>query len=259
MVMPSATIQQRDEYDSTPANVSGKKRGMGKISLRPGANWLWGNFDKITLLAGWAASFALPAWAVKMTGIMSQYEPFSWVVAGFSGAMLAVIAYAIAAFARGKFLRAKYDSRMLAQGGFIDPLEKTFERKRIYLNEFCLPSHPFVENKAFIDCELIGPANIIFLSGNSITDARYPIVDAIYMEESARPTNGYIFKDCIFRGCNFSRVTFLVQHEETNMFRSFSLVNWLTVSPNAQTEMNFSPAIIDGQPQHSVVEIDEQI
>jgi len=187
------------------------------------------------------ASFALPAWAVKASSVFSHYAPLSWVAGGFFGLLSASLIYAIFAWGRMRWVRARYDAKMLAQGGAIDPLEKTFERKRIYINEFCLPSHPLVENKAFIDCEIIGPANIIFISGNNISDARLPVVDAIYMKEGIFPTNGYAFKDCIFRGCYFSRVTFLVQHEETSMFRDFALVKWLTLSPDPQEEMQFPP------------------
>ena len=210
-----------------------------KLSL---ATMLWG-------VPAAVASFVLPAWAVRGTKVFEGYAPASWVAAGFLGLFVASATYGIAALARGKWVRARYDATMLAQGGAVDPLEKTFERKRIYLNEFCLPSHPFIEGKAFIDCELIGPANIIFVSGNNISDARLPIVDAIYMKDGGCPNNGYIFKDCIFRGCNFSRVTFLVQFEETHMFRNFSMVNWITESPNEQSEMDFELTGEDRQPQ----------
>ena len=208
-----------------------------KLSL---ANLAWGVPAAI-------ASFALPAWAVRASKVFEEYAPLSWVVAGFMGSVCAAIIYGVAAWGRSRWVRASYDARMLAQGGAVDPLEKTFERKRIYLNEFCLPSHPFIEGKAFIDCELIGPANIIFVSGNNIMDAKYPVVDAIYMKEGARPNNGYVFKDCIFRSCNFSRVTFLVQHEETNMFSNFSFVNWLTESPSDQGELELMAVTASNQ------------
>jgi len=53
------------------------------------------------------------------------------------------------------------------KGALINPLDVSFERKRILLNEFVLPSHTIIENKTFIDCDLIGPANIYFHSSNN--------------------------------------------------------------------------------------------
>lgn len=183
------------------------------------------------------ASFALPAWAVQASNAFGKHAPLSWVVAGFLGSFAASLIYAVAAWGARNWVRSRYDARMLARGGSIDPLEKTFERKRIYINDFCLPSHPLVDGKAFIDCEIIGPANVIFISGNNITDAKLPVVDAVYMRDGAIPNNGYAFRDCIFRGCYFTRITFLVQHEEKNMFKDFSLVRWLTNSPGSEPQL----------------------
>jgi hypothetical protein len=201
-----------------------------------GLEWKWSLVNLLWGVPAAIASFALPAWAVKASKVFEQYAPLSWVVAGFIGLASGVLIYSVAAWGRGRWVRARYDSRMLAQGGSIDALEKTFERKRIYLNEFCLPSHPLVEDKAFIDCEIVGPANIIFISGNNISDGRYPICDAVYMRNGVGPYNGYIFKDCMFRGCNFTRVTFLVPFEETEMFKGYSLVRWITSSPYDEQE-----------------------
>lgn len=178
------------------------------------------------------SGFALPAWAVRATDAFAAYSPASWVAAGFAGLIFVVIGYAIYAWAAAKRVRSKYDKRMLAMGGAIDPLDKTFERKRIYLNEFCLPSLPLIEDKTFIDCEIVGPANVIFVAGNNITQARYPICDAVLLHPDVIANNGYLFKDCRFNRCSFSRVTYLVPMSEYYMFRDFSLVRWITPHPD---------------------------
>lgn len=208
-----------------------------KLSL---ANMAWG-------LSAAVASFALPAWAVKASKVFEQYAPLSWVVAGFIGLFAGVIIYSLAAWGKAKWVRSRYDAKMLASGGSIDPLEKTFERKRIYLNEFCLASHPFVEDKTFIDCEIIGPSNIILVQGNKISDPRYPICDAVLMASSALPSNGYIFTDCNFRRCNFTRVTFLVPYSEYYMFNDFNYIKWITTHPNYQEELQLGAKAEDQQ------------
>jgi hypothetical protein len=216
--------------------------------------WRWTIVQAIWGFPAAVASFALPAWAVKMARVFEQYEPLSWVVAGFSGLGIAVAFFASAAWARGKWVRANYDARMLAQGGAVDPLEKTFERKRVYLNEFCLPSHPIIEDKTFINCEIIGPANIILVSGNSINNGRYPICDAVYLAKDIIPNgNYYAFSNCIFRGCNFYRVTFFVPHGELNLFRNYVLVKWITTSPYEEIELPLEAAPIEGEPQEMLL------
>lgn len=214
---------------------------MGKIkradNFFSGLEWKWSLASLFWGVPAAVASFALPAWAVRASKVFEQYAPLSWVIAGFLGLASGALIYAVAAWGRARWVKARYDARMLAQGGAIDPLEKTFERKRIYLNEFCLPSHPFVENKTFIDCEIIGPSNVIFISGNHLGDARYPISDAVLMAPNTSPNNGYIFKDCTFRGCNFSRVTFLVPLSEYYMFKEFGYVRWITDYPDMEPEL----------------------
>ncbi|MEO8722228.1 MAG: hypothetical protein ABI395_01720 [Sphingobium sp.] len=225
--------------------MGGAKKAEGFFS---GLEWKWSLANLLWGVPAAIASFALPAWAVRASKVFEQYAPLSWVVAGFMGMAAGAIIYCIAAWGRGRWVKARYDARMLAQGGAIDPLEKTFERKRIYLNEFCLASHPFVENKTFIDCEIIGPANIILQSGNNIGDPRYPMSDAVLMARDAAPFNGYIFRDCTFRGCNFSRITFLVPFSEYYMFKTFGYTKWITDYPDKEDQLNFYSISEPSQP-----------
>lgn len=184
------------------------------------------------------ASFALPAWAVKASKVLEAYSPLSWVSAGFIGLFVSSLIYLVLASAKARWVRARYDARMLAIGGALDPLDKTFERKRIYINEFCLPSHPLIEDKSFIDCEIIGPANVLFVEGNNISQGKYPVCDAVWLKSDVIPNGIYLFKNCIFKGCNFSRVTFFVPYDEKEMFRTYALVRWITNSPYDQGELN---------------------
>lgn len=216
-----------------------------------GLEWKWSLASMVWGGPALIASFALPAWAVAAGNLFEHYAPLSWVVAGFIGTGAASTMYAIAAFGRGRWVRASYDARMLAQGGAIDPLEKTFERKRIYLNEFVLPSHPLVEGKTFIDCEIIGPANILFVSGNNINNGRYPVCDAVYLKDGVIPSNTYLFTDCIFRGCNFTRSTFFVPHNEKSMFANYGLVRWITSSPHDDPLLLPPAEMVDRAPEGS--------
>jgi len=218
------------------------KTERGKVSqFLSGVEWRWSLLQFGLGLPAAVASFVLPAWAISATTGFERFAPLSWVAAGFLGLLIASGSYALAAKAFARRIRTKYDARMLASGGAIDPLEKTFERKRIYLNEFCLPSHPFIEDKSFIDCEIIGPANMLFVAGNSIMQGKYPICDAVYLSPNSVPNNVYLFKDCIFRGCNFSRVTYFVANEETEMFKDYNLVRWITNSPYDQLQLPLAP------------------
>lgn len=182
-------------------------------------------------------SFALPAWAASAAKIFVAYSPFSWVVAGFAG--LLGFSLSVAAFGWGSktYTRSKYDNTMLAKGALIDPLAKTFEKKRIFLNEFLLPSHPYCDGKTFIDCEIVGPANIYLEIGNNINEPKLPRCDAVLLDPSKIFYNGYIFRNCTFRGCSFLRVTFFFNITEHPNAKNVEWLNW--ISNDSQGELPF--------------------
>jgi hypothetical protein len=199
--------------------------------------------DKLLSIGQWAikaaialSAFAIPAWAARAANILGEYAPFSWVAIGILGALALAGAYALWGWGRQRHRRASYDKRMLQRGSYVDPLEKTFERRRIFLNEFALPSHPLIEDKTFIDCEIIGPANIILDTGNRVDEPRFPLCDTVLMSAPARPFNGYAFRRCAFRGCSFQRITFLIPAHEYEMARGVDWLNWITLHPDAEEQ-----------------------
>jgi hypothetical protein len=205
--------------------------------LRRASNATWVDVGNIALLAGWAIASGLFSWAVAASGIFGAYAPFSWMFAAFVGAGLAALIYQLGISAHRQLIRNRYDAKLLANGGAIDPLAKTFESKRIYLNEFALPSKPLIEGKTFIECELIGPANVVLVSGNTVTDQQLPICDAILIAEGADPSNGYVFRNCIFRNCSFVRVTFMVTSAELDAAKRMDWLRWISVSPEGGSEL----------------------
>lgn len=194
--------------------------------------WLWGGLGNFVYLAGLVASFALPAWATRAAGAFSEAAPLSWVIAGTLGLVTSASILATYAWARSKLVRTRYDAKLLAQGGEIDPLAKTFERKRIFLNEFVLPSKPIIEHKTFIDCEIIGPATVIMNIGNNVADHRLPVCDAYVMSAIANPLTGYIFNNCVFRGCSFVRVSLMFSLAEYEQAKTVEWLNWISIRPD---------------------------
>jgi hypothetical protein len=188
--------------------------------------WSW---SLALLLVGGISSFVVPAWAVRASQQFSEYAPASWVGAGFVGLLCLSFEYALLAWARAKWVRTEYDKRMMAKGSYADPLAKTYENLRIYLNEFCLPSHALIENKTFINCEIIGPANIMLQIGNNVAEARYPICDAVLLKDDLHNIyNTIVVRNCIFRQCSFQRITYLVPKEEYQYAKDWAGFNWIT-------------------------------
>jgi hypothetical protein len=186
------------------------------------ANLLWG--------VGVLASATLPAWAVGSMNIFSAYAPLSWVLAGMIGFLLFCLGFTLYAVAKHKVVRSRYDAKALEAGGGANPLERTFQKKRIFLNQFCMPSNPYVHDKTFIDCEIIGPANIYLAGNNNISDVLLPKCDAVVLSQPVMPLNAYGFTSCTFQRCSFQRVTFLVSRKEYDMSKGQWWLNWIAES-----------------------------
>lgn len=211
--------------------------------LLSGIEWRWSLWSFIQA-AGLVSGVVLPAWATHATGLFVEYSPLSWVLAGMTGFFVISVCYTIFMFGRRLRIRAKYDEKHLQDDTEINPLDKTFEGKRIFLNSFVLPSHPFIQNKTFIDCEIIGPGNIYLRQDNSVTKMLEPKIDTVYLEKNVQFYNGFVFDDCLFKNCSFQRVTLFVRNEEYNGFAHNLFLNWISPTPATINfpELPFEPA-----------------
>ncbi len=202
--------------------------------------WAWSNLGNLTQVAVWLGAIAVTAWAAKAANLFAEYAPLSWVSAGLLGGLVIAVAYRLIASGRARWIRSKYDNAMMLRGGLVDPLAKTFERKRIYLSEFVLPSHPWIEGKTFIDCEIIGPANVLFVTGNSATENRLPHCDAIALAMNDSPYNAIFIRACTFRGCSFLRLTFLISAQEYEASKDVDWLHWIGHRPGGPQALPLS-------------------
>jgi len=213
----------------------------------------------VGIMLGAAGSFALPAWALRAANMFSQYAPFSWVVAGFSGLLAYAIFIWLVGLGRSNLVRSKYDAKFMQETGGVDPLAKVFEGKRIYLNDFVLPSQPQVVGKTFVDCEIVGPANMYFEFDNSVDDIQPGLVDAVALSGERQFYNGVLFRNCKFRACTFHRVTLFFQAKEALRIEGLNWLNWISPMPPADllTEQD-KPSLIEDRSVQSPQETEEE-
>jgi len=102
------------------------------------------------------------AWAAKATELFADYAPFSWVGMGLLGFLMMAASLALIGVMRSRFQLVALRNKV-AVADFVDPMAKTFERKRIHIRDLQPPLQGHITNKVFIDCDLIGPANIVFV------------------------------------------------------------------------------------------------
>lgn len=206
-----------------------------------------------------ATSFALPAWAARAAGMFSTYAPLSWVLAGFVGLFVYAASVALFGYGRSRAVRSRYDASFLASTGGVDPMSRVFESKRIFLNDFVLPSNPVVVGKTFVDCEIVGPANVFLERGNSVDDVRPGLVDAVALSGERPFYNGFLFRDCKFRGCTFHRVTLFLEPKEALNQKDLNWLNWISAMPQlSAVAAEAGPSLIEHQKPQSPKEIAEE-
>lgn len=175
-----------------------------------------------------ATSTGLTAWAAKETSLLAEYAPLSWIAAGLTAFLVVSLVYLVSSIARSVSIRARYNRNLYERSGFVDPMAKTFEGKRIFLADFCLPSDPYITGKTFINCEIVGPANLFLRLGNRVDENQFPHCDAVALSPEARFYNGITLDSCMFRGCSFKRITFMITPEEYKTNRDVEWLNWIS-------------------------------
>ena len=218
-------------------------RAMSVLSrvnrLLSGIEWRWSLGTLVSSILIPTTSFALPAWATWASRMFSDYAPLSWVIAGFGGLLVYAACVALYGFGLHRTVRSRYDEKFLKGTGGADPLSKVFEGKRIFLNDFILPSNPFVNGKTFVDCEIVGPANIYLARDNNISEIQAGKVDAVSLSGKNQFLNGFAFSSCTFRRCTFHQITLFFHLKEARLIADLDWLNWI-VELSAQDDLQIA-------------------
>lgn len=204
---------------------------VGKF--KSAANWCWEHLGNIVQIGTWVAAFALPAWAANSMTFMQQHAPASWVLAGFAGLLCMAIVYALAGWGRGVWVTANIRNRFYRQSDRFNPLDTIFQRQRIDITDLCNPMEQVVKGKKFLDCEMIGPANILFLysapGSAKIIGNNFSKTDAVCIANHVIPQTAVAFVDCDFERCAFYNVVLLVRDENVDGANSqITGLHWIT-------------------------------
>ncbi|HRE43325.1 MAG TPA: hypothetical protein PKY87_05075 [Terricaulis sp.] len=201
--------------------------------------WCWNHLTKISMFLSWAISFALPAWAASTVEILSAYSPLSWVIAGLAGWAIAGLGYAGVGIGAYWRTMAKIRSVWARSPNPVDPMETVFRNKRINVADLITPYHRVISNKNFIDCELVGPANLFIAvtsgSGSlAFHGNTFQPSETVMIKNDASPPNAIVLQDCSFSRCTFYGVILFFREavfEAAN--RLISNLYWVTATPQA--------------------------
>ena len=185
-------------------------------------------------LFGGSAMSAIAGWATYATELFSPYAPFSWVAAAFLGGIIFAVIYA--AWARSKLwiVDSKVKQDFYKSSDRINPLDSIFRERRINISDLVSPIEPHIRGKTFIDCELIGPANIMLGATapgkGSMNGVVFYACDACKVKENIIIANGIMFEDCVFIRGRIFRVTLFIPESGYDLTRkAMPGLSWITV------------------------------
>lgn len=180
----------------------------------------------------------LAAWTANAANAFNEYAPFSWIASGIMGFVL--ISVGLQGLAQARLLSQHFRIRRFStEVDAVNPLESTFQKRRINVTQIQPPVGNEVRGRTFVECDIVGPANILVFNC-SFQGSQGSAIDAVLWSTGNRPTNCTVFVDCTFTNCRFFLLTFLVP---TSGFEDFSKhgfrgLNWLSMLPQPQTKLS---------------------
>lgn len=159
-------------------------------------------------------SSGLTGWAVTATAAFDEYSPASWVLGGLFGASLFVVTWFMWASARLKLVKYEYAKDFAKRLQSVNPLDRTFTKHRIDINIFRTPTHDVVEGKVFVDCELRGPAVVLFMGYTNFSHASFIRCEMVRVKVGVDVYNVIPFKDLTVRGGKLCNLTILIPESD---------------------------------------------
>lgn len=184
----------------------------------------------ISQIARWAVVAGggiVTAWAAFISELWVDYAPFSYVVAFFIGAFLAVAIFAAYSLLKYFLAKSNYVSQLKEPKSTINPIDNFFTKKRIHVADLASPiSTEFIVGKTFADCELIGPAVIGFFNNCTVASNTFTACDFVKLKQGASIHNLLGFENCTLTKCKIYKSTIYVPENLVNQFPGN--INWIT-------------------------------
>jgi membrane protein implicated in regulation of membrane protease activity len=199
-------------------------------------SYLSDHVSLLVLVVGSSAFAVAWGWAASAAEWLTDYGALAWVVAASLGAAFFILLALGYAKAREKITRTSIERRFFQQPDRVNPLQPEFRHQRIRLADFVSPIEPVIRGKSFTECEIIGPANIVF---NSTGPGRGVMLHCelsstcgILVREGAPAINAIQLVDCNLQRCKLHQVTLLIPEGAYEWAQQqFAGITWLTPEP----------------------------
>lgn len=161
----------------------------------------------------------LSGWFASAMEIFKQYAPLSWIAVGlFFGGCFVLVYYILQLALRYKTerdLMQNYKERNTS----VNPLDDNFNKLRIKIADLAHPLTKKIENKKFINCQLIGPANIVMMGRGNLDSVAFLACDVIVIKEQSNIHNVIPLENVVIIGGEISNCTIYIVKQQADQFK----------------------------------------
>lgn len=176
--------------------------------------WL-GRFSNLAAL--WpalpaAVIAAVSGYLSRSVAFISQFGAFGWWTVGILTFVLVSAAFLCIALAweRLATMRALKNWQVNTQS--VNPLRNAFDGERISIAHLAHPITHRIERKSFNNCELVGPANVVFDGNGVVSGITFMDCDFVVIRENIHIKNILVFNGCsLLGGTIWNCTVFLTQ------------------------------------------------
>jgi hypothetical protein len=177
-------------------------------------------------VVGASLSGGLAGWAATVTAALNSDSPISWIFSSLTGAISFTLAWNLWSAARLNIAKLEFTKNFALRPQLINPLETTFTKQRVDINNFRTPTFDVVEGKVFVDCELRGPAVVLFQGYSNFSHAGFINCEMVKVKDKTIIYNVVPFKDITVRGGKLFNLTILVPESGASSFPPNA--HWIT-------------------------------
>jgi hypothetical protein len=177
--------------------------------------WCWdrvsGNWATLAALAGGAGMSYLAA----ISTWLKPYAPISWAFTGLTGCLFLAAVFYLICKGRCLWTHTTITKAFHEQNAHtINPFDSVFQKKRINISELISPFDRVIKDKTFIDCDIIGPANVGLNAtrpgGASVSSCGWFESGGVVTKDTTHVPFGILLQDCTFLRCRIYGLTLFI-------------------------------------------------
>lgn len=209
LLLPFSRGNGNGKTDSTTRAFTGMFRRMweriqrilDRAESRLALYFTLGGSSVVGVITGWISTYS--EW-------VSQFGAVGWVFSGLIAAVITSLVVLMAVIIRVQWIKGRAINKWFEEVDDFNPMDEQFHKKRISIRHLEDPAAAKIDGKTFVNCDLIGPANIVFLEGSNLSHTGFYNCDIVPVKEDVPIQNAIGFSNVTITRSRIIRATILV-------------------------------------------------